>query len=164
MKNLEFSPSGQRGPQLPAFSNSDFFQNCCFVNGMFRNWMFQLGFLKLDFSNLDFSKLFCFKIGFFNFGFFKNLIFKIGFLQKFDFPIELSAARVPRPASCAAGISPQQKMIQSLSAVPIEFDMRRYAWTLCFDMRRYAQIRIVNCWGKGVGGLLTRGGGGAHVP
>ena len=33
---------------------------------------------------------------------------------------------------------------------------------LCVDMLRYAQIRIVSCWGRGVGGggLLTRGGGG----
>ena len=53
---------------------------------------------------------------------------KISIFEKFDFLIEFSVARVPRPEFCAAGISPQQIIFRSASV--IEFDVRRYGWTI----------------------------------
>ena len=78
------------GPKLPAFSKSDFFQICCFVNGMFQNWMFQIRFSKFQ------------------------------VWKKFIFLIEFSVARVPRPEFCAAGISPQQVIFRSASVTEFD--------------------------------------------
>ena len=104
-------------------------------SGLFQNWKKTVSFQLPGsgarncqlFPSLMFFK-FVLLMGCFKIGCFKVDFQKLQFSKNFDFLIEFSVARVPRPEFCAAGISPQQIIFRSASV--IQFDVRRYGWTI----------------------------------